>query len=621
VPKIFPIVVKKTSGAAEVDITWTENIAIATSAPEVDVTMDPTQSLTVAVAASTPEVDITLDPTQSLAVAVAASAPEVDVTMDPTQGPAVSITASLPEIDVGIPQSIAIATSLPEIDLTMDPTQSLAVAIAASAPEIDLKPNTLAVAIAASAPEVDARMVESVLINTLASQLVLEFNASDSFVVPTGFTTAKIECWAAGGGGNTANVNGGGGGGGGAYSRTNAQAVTPGHTLTVTVGTGGAVGAVGNDSKVADGGTTFTLAKGGQPGAVGSATAQGAGGAGGSSASGTGDVKNSGGMGGGGGAVPNGGGGGGGAGDANVGGAGSSNGTSGGGGTAGGGAGGQGAITITAASAAIVPGGGGGGASTLAAASGGANGLVRVTLTGPSAGFDPSTLALSGWYRASYSGQPWTPTSSAGTSGTAGNLVTNSPDGAMTTGTAVSGLTPAHGNGTSLSLKSASSPGTFITTSAFTLIVLVKPTTLKADSPNWFDNPGIVVDDNGSDWGITVSDAGYHFAVVSGGTNFRIDPGAITAGNWAMVALRFDGTKIYARINSTDSTPVTVGGNLDTLGTSAINVAVDNPNPNPKNWLTGDILEIMTTKTKMTDSDLANVYSYFKVRYPGASLP
>lgn len=52
-------------------------------------------------------------------------------------------------------------------------------------------------------------------------------------VVPAGKTHMLAECWGAGGGGKK------GGGGGGAFSQVNAQAVTAGTKLTVSVGPGG----------------------------------------------------------------------------------------------------------------------------------------------------------------------------------------------------------------------------------------------------------------------------------------------------------------------------------------------------------------------------------------------
>ena len=62
-----------------------------------------------------------------------------------------------------------------------------------------------------------------------------------SFTVPTGVTSI---CAVAigGGGGGASDVNDGGGGGGGGLQYRNNVAVTPGETLTVVVGAGGAPG-------------------------------------------------------------------------------------------------------------------------------------------------------------------------------------------------------------------------------------------------------------------------------------------------------------------------------------------------------------------------------------------
>lgn len=74
-----------------------------------------------------------------------------------------------------------------------------------------------------------------------------------NFIVPNGVSTMVMEAWGAGGAGGTATVNSGGGGKGGAYARRNAQAVTAGQTLTVTVAPSVAA-AAGAASTVATGG-------------------------------------------------------------------------------------------------------------------------------------------------------------------------------------------------------------------------------------------------------------------------------------------------------------------------------------------------------------------------------
>jgi hypothetical protein len=74
------------------------------------------------------------------------------------------------------------------------------------------------------------------------------FFASGTFTVPAGVTQVEVEVWGGGGGGGaTADGtsgsiagNAGGGGGGGAYCRKRITGLTPGATVAVTVGAGGA---------------------------------------------------------------------------------------------------------------------------------------------------------------------------------------------------------------------------------------------------------------------------------------------------------------------------------------------------------------------------------------------
>lgn len=115
------------------------------------------------------------------------------------------------------------------------------------------------------------------------TQTVQTFTTSGTFVVPVGVTALKMECWAGGGGGWSAGVSGPGGGGG-EYSCEPAHPVTPGETLTVTVGAGGAGGTVAGTGAGGNGGLSeisrqpsnfiFLRANGG-PGAVSGSTTQG----------------------------------------------------------------------------------------------------------------------------------------------------------------------------------------------------------------------------------------------------------------------------------------------------------------------------------------------------------
>lgn len=120
------------------------------------------------------------------------------------------------------------------------------------------------------------------------------YNSSGTFPVPVGNASISLKIWGAGGGGGSASAASysGGGGGGGGYTEASVS-VTPGETLTVTVGSGGAggigasgcptpSGTAGSASSVAGGYGTKSAAggAGGVGGGCGSGGAGGAGGAG-----------------------------------------------------------------------------------------------------------------------------------------------------------------------------------------------------------------------------------------------------------------------------------------------------------------------------------------------------
>ena len=125
-----------------------------------------------------------------------------------------------------------------------------------------------------------------------AGQQAFTTVGTHSFVVPNGVTSISAVCVGAGAGGWRQFDNGDGyflyqGGGGGGLSYSNNITVTPGETLTVVVGSGGAgtSGGAGGDSRIHRSGTNLVLAKGGtNPN-------------GGALASGVGDVRRSGGNG------------------------------------------------------------------------------------------------------------------------------------------------------------------------------------------------------------------------------------------------------------------------------------------------------------------------------------
>ena len=254
-----------------------------------------------------------------------------------------------------------------------------------------------------------------------------------SYVVPAGVTSVSVVAvGGGGGGGGTNDTNSRGGGGGGALAYVNNISVTPGETLTVTVGAGGLGGANGASGTSGDesalqrsatylvragrgsGGTQGAAARGGAvyvgtggEGGTGAVAATsngtGGGGAGGyAGAGGAGNSDNSNGSaaaassgGGGGGASGNfgsiGGGGGGGVGILGIGATGTGGIATGGGGVGGsGGANGTTATTDAGAAGGAYGGGGGGANDDGAAGAAGGGGAVRIIWPGTTRSF-PST--------------------------------------------------------------------------------------------------------------------------------------------------------------------------------------------------------------------------------------
>jgi hypothetical protein len=117
---------------------------------------------------------------------------------------------------------------------------------------------------------------------------VLKTPGTTSFVVPAGVTRIRARVWGAGGGGGgntTAAAAGAGGGGGGGYAE-GSYAVTPGATITVTVGAGGAGGTTAPTAGSNGGSSSFgSLCSatggfgGGGPGGGGGGAGSGSGGA------------------------------------------------------------------------------------------------------------------------------------------------------------------------------------------------------------------------------------------------------------------------------------------------------------------------------------------------------
>ena len=100
----------------------------------------------------------------------------------------------------------------------------------------------------------------SLVQQNLPSSSTVVFSSSTSWTVPTGVTSVKdVKVWGAGGGGggSSTTAGAGSGAGGGAFCENFNVAVTPGGSVTVTVGTGGGGGSNAPTNGAAGGGSSF----------------------------------------------------------------------------------------------------------------------------------------------------------------------------------------------------------------------------------------------------------------------------------------------------------------------------------------------------------------------------
>lgn len=225
------------------------------------------------------------------------------------------------------------------------------------------------------------------------------------------------------------------------------------------------------------------------------------------------------------------------------------------------------------------------------------------------ASFDPATLNLTGWWRASYSGSPWSGTASAGSSGSRNLTEATNPPGL---GASINSLTPADFNGTNQVLSNSLTFDNFISNTAGTIVVLFKATSAATDagatSPH--QNPALVASTAGGYVTLGFSTSGVRFGTHNG-TSLNSIAVACGTGAWHLGWAAIDSTNIYAAIDSGSfsSTAWTLSSsfNTDTFRVGS--------NYNGSKWFTGQIAEIMTMASAVTGAQQTNIVSYINARY------
>jgi hypothetical protein len=244
---------------------------------------------------------------------------------------------------------------------------------------------------------------------------------------------------------------------------------------------------------------------------------------------------------------------------------------------------------------------------------------LLVSVAGRSSGggappvFDPATLPLSVWLRASFAASPWEGVASAGTSGSHDFAEASTPP---SVGTALNGFDPADFNGANDVLVSADTMADFVDDDC-SGVVLFNAAAASADAGagSRLNNPQFFGDGNAL-IGFGFSSAGVHLAAwptVGGGAVERVV--ACGTGAWHMARFRLtDQTTLEVGVDSGAMQTTSFAG-LTLHGSRTLACRIGPRGTGAGPFFNGDIAELMITKSLLSDGDFDDIRSYFNARY------
>lgn len=222
--------------------------------------------------------------------------------------------------------------------------------------------------------------------------------------------------------------------------------------------------------------------------------------------------------------------------------------------------------------------------------------------------FSPATLTLTGWWR-SYAGtSPWNGTASAGSSGS--NTWTGAGGSLPANGTALNGKSTALFDGTNDEMTASGTPTTYLSTSAWTISVLVRLSSAAAPGVNVYDNAALLTDGNAA-FGADVSSSGFKAHIYDGGAYYETAWTAAGTGSYHLLQAYYDGTNIYHRVDSGSWSAGTASGAISGLAASFFL----GRNWNGGAFLAGTIAEVITASSVISRANLDNVKAYVNTRY------
>jgi hypothetical protein len=232
--------------------------------------------------------------------------------------------------------------------------------------------------------------------------------------------------------------------------------------------------------------------------------------------------------------------------------------------------------------------------------------------SGASSSFDPTTLSLEGYWRASWGGSPWSPTASAGGSGNSLRTLTEASN-PPAVGAAVNGLTPADFDGTNDVLNTSVTLNTFVGSFAGTLWVLFNADVASlpqggGSTAEPYEQPGIVSTAGSGYWILGYNTDGV-VAASNDGAYKAVTRSAATGG-WRLAQMRIGSSQLELRVNGGAWSSVAFGS----IGSRTSTIVVGS-NYNGTRFFNGKILEIAFAPTALSDATLDNVRTYCGARY------
>lgn len=226
---------------------------------------------------------------------------------------------------------------------------------------------------------------------------------------------------------------------------------------------------------------------------------------------------------------------------------------------------------------------------------------------GSAAAFDPATLSLTGWWRASFAASPWVGVASAGSSGSRDLTEATNPPAV---GSALNSHASADFDGTNDKIGTALTAADFTDVNAYSGWVLFQADAIGTNSAEGtaYENDPLIRNGN-SNFGVTLRSSPqvqvWHFDGA-----WKAAEVTIATGTPQLVRFKYDGTNIKVSVNSGAYTSRAVG-NMS-AGTAAMSLGGESF---AATFFNGRIWDVALTDQVLSDADLDNVKAYINARY------